>query len=164
MIACWVDVEVIVSVESIARGDEAVVCTAQELESEKAEEGVFWYHLWSVYYGMKSESEGSREGFQKNPNNTSAITFVSPLRSSIVQTKWLRISSDLACFPMRSYCLGKAYGGLSSVIIVNLYAVSTDLKCTNIYPDTKDNSSSLKSQKYSCTRLNLQESKTADLI
>ena len=131
-------------VESIGGGVEAVGGMVFELEREKVEEGACGCCVRSVNCAMKSEREGKIEAFQKPLENASAITFMSPLKCSMVQSNCLCIYCHLTCFPKRLYRLEKACGGLSSVSIVNLHPVSTDLKCYNDSTTAKTSLSKVK--------------------
>ena len=70
-------------VESLGGGVGAIGGTVEELEREKGEEGACGCCVRSVDCGIKSEREGSIEGFKKTLENASAITFLSPLRCSM---------------------------------------------------------------------------------
>ena len=86
---------------SIGGGVGAAAGTVVELEREKVEEGACGCCIGSMDCGMKSEREGRIEGFKKTLENASAITLLSHLRCSMVQTNWLRICCHLACFLIR---------------------------------------------------------------
>ena len=131
IIAGWVVVGVTGGEESIGGGLGAVRGPEEELERGLVEEGACGCCAGSVDCGIESEREGRIEGFKKPLGKASAITFLSPLSCSMVQSNGLSICCHLACCPMRSYRLWKAFSGLWALSIVKLHPVSMDLNCSN---------------------------------
>ena len=72
--------------ESIGAGVAAVGGTVEALDREKVEEGACGFCVGSVDCGIKSEREGKMEVFKKTLENTSAVRFLSPLGSSMLQS------------------------------------------------------------------------------
>lgn len=72
--------------ESFGRGIVVVRGIVVELERDEIEDGASGCCAEAVDCGMKSDREGRMGGFKKTLENASGITFVSPLRYSMVQS------------------------------------------------------------------------------